>query len=307
MFLEKTCCENLRQSRLPSITSHRCHVRCYQFVLWRNSLLHHNMSLDLFFNRSPVSTEQGVSNFLSKEQTAAVRKCRVAESRFKDFFKRWPRLYEALFAMIGPSLLTGVSSKRFVQQLPAGSRVLSAGSGTRRLSASTVNVDLFAFNGVNVVADLSDLPFHTNVFDAVTCEQVLEHVQHPLAVVAELYRVVKPGGLIHVASPFLFPWHASPSDYTRWTQEGLRSLFPNCTVQQEGIMAGPFSALNAFLPAFLATLFCFGSVRLQSILQWMILIPCAPIKLLDIVFARMPGAKLCAANFFLIVRKSDAV
>lgn len=226
----------------------------------------------------------------------------VADSHFKNFFKRWPNLYSFLFAVVGPSLLTGITSARFLRTLPDSAKVLNAGSGPRELGPQCINVDLFAFPGVDVVSDLRHLPFKDHTFDAATCEQVLEHVPSPHAVVAELMRVVKPGGLIHIASPFVFPWHPSPSDYTRWTQEGLRSLFPDCAVEREGVMAGPFSALNAFLPALLATVLCFGSRRLQMILQYVFLCLCIPIKLLDLLFAHIPGAELSAANFYLIVR-----
>jgi SAM-dependent methyltransferase len=224
------------------------------------------------------------------------------ENFLKDSCKRWPRLYGVLFATVGPSLLTGVTSRRFVGTLSPGVRVLHAGSGTRRLGPSAINLDVAPFKGVDLVADVRRLPFRGGVFDAVTCEQVIEHVDAPFDVAHELRRVTRPGGQIHVASPFLFPWHPAPSDYTRWTQEGLRSLFPDCRVIREGVMCGPFSALNAFLPAFLATILCFGSRGLQRVLQYLLLVVFSPVKLLDVLFARLPGAELCAANFFLIVR-----
>lgn len=123
---------------------------------------------------------------------------------------------------------------------------------------------------------------------------------------SELLRVTKSGGLIHIASPFLFPWHPSPSDYTRWTQQGLASLFPQCDVVKQGIMAGPFSALNAFLPAFLATILCFGSKTLQGVLQYLFLVALFPLKYFDAVFAHLSGAELCAANFYVVVRKPSA-
>lgn len=211
-------------------------------------------------------------------------------------------LYRVLFAGFGPSLLTGITSRRFVRTLPPDACVLHAGSGTRRLGASSINVDLLPLVGVDVVADLRRLPFRRGHFDAVTCEQVIEHVEAPFEVAQELRRVTRPGGQIHIASPFLLPWHPSPSDYSRWTQEGLRALFPGCRVTDEGVEAGPFSALNAFLPAFLATILCFGSRGLQRVLQYLFLVAFAPVKLLDVVFARLPGAELCASNFYLIVR-----
>ncbi len=255
------------------------------------------------FSRMPVTVTNGIPDFVTVAQRSDIEGKMGRESRFKDFFKRWPTLYAFFFAVIGPSFLTGMTSKRFVAGLQSTDRVLHAGSGTRRLGTRSVNVDLFPFEGVDVAADLSDLPFRDGVFDAVTCDQVLEHVKDPKFVASELFRVTRVGGLIHVASPFVFPWHPSPSDYTRWTQEGLTSLFPDCEMKEQGIMAGPFSALNAFLAAFFATVFCFGSKKLQGILQYLFLVLLFPIKYFDVLFAHMPGAELCAANFYVVMRK----
>ena len=121
----------------------------------------------------------------------------------------------------------------------------------------------------------------------------------------ELQRVTRAGGLIHVASPFLLPWHPSPSDYTRWTQEGLRDLLSTCEVVEEGVMAGPFSTLTATLAAFFATILCFGSRGLQGALQYLFLVLFIPLKLPDAIFAHLPGAKLCASNLYIVVRKSE--
>lgn len=261
---------------------------------------------DDLFRRPPVVQSNGIPDFLSPAERQALIGMQGTESRFKNFFKRWPSLYAFLFAVIGPSFLTGVTSKRFMAGLERSALVLHAGSGTRCLGGRSINVDLFPFEGVDLAADLADLPFRDAVFDAVTCDQVLEHVESPQVVASELSRVTKTGGLIHIASPFLFPWHPSPSDYTRWTQEGLASLFPQHEIVEQGIMAGPFSALNAFIPAFLATILCFGSKALQGVLQYVFLVVLFPLKYFDAVFAHVPGAELCAANFFVVLRKPSA-
>jgi len=221
---------------------------------------------------------------------------------FKNYCKQWPRLYNALFYIVGPALLTGLTSKKFVRRFTKGEKILHAGSGTKVLEKNCTNVDMLALTGVDVVADLTALPFDDDSFDAATSEQVFEHLENPTKAAAELMRVVRPGGLIHIATPFLYPWHPSPSDYSRWTCEGLASLFPGCAVVEKGVLAGPFSAFAAFKASFLATIFSFGSRTLQGILQYFFLILLIPVKLLDIVFARFPNAELCAAAVYVVVR-----
>lgn len=52
-----------------------------------------------------------------------------------------------------------------------------------------------------VVADGSRLPFRSAAFGAVVCTEVLEHVDSPTAVFAELARVLAPQGLAYVTTP----------------------------------------------------------------------------------------------------------
>jgi SAM-dependent methyltransferase len=70
--------------------------------------------------------------------------------------------------------------------------------------------------------DVQDLQFPDASFNAVVCWSVLEHVPEPHKAIAEMHRVLKPGGVIWVQLPFLFPYHADPHDYWRVTPSGLR-------------------------------------------------------------------------------------
>lgn len=51
---------------------------------------------------------------------------------------------------------------------------------------------------------------YQNKFDLVLCEQVLEHVHSPVTAVANLYRITKPNGLIHISVPGINGEHGSP-------------------------------------------------------------------------------------------------
>lgn len=48
----------------------------------------------------------------------------------------------------------------------------------------------------DVKADICDLPFENNEFDVVFCNHVLEHIPDDIKAMQELYRVLKPGGLV---------------------------------------------------------------------------------------------------------------
>lgn len=79
---------------------------------------------------------------------------------------------------------------------------------------------------VDVVADAHDLsPFADGEFDALIAISVWEHLRKPWVAAEAARRVLKNGGLIYVATHHTFPVHGYPSDYTRWTDEGLKCLF----------------------------------------------------------------------------------
>jgi predicted SAM-dependent methyltransferase len=78
---------------------------------------------------------------------------------------------------------------------------------------------------VDYVADAENMPeVASGSFPVVNCNAILEHTEHPEKVIAECFRVLKPGGLLFVSVPFVFPVHDAPKDYWRWTKYGLRYL-----------------------------------------------------------------------------------
>ena len=68
-------------------------------------------------------------------------------------------------------------------------------------------------------------PFVDASFDALLCNQVLEHVFNPNEFVAEMHRVLKPGGRLVLTVPFVWDEHEQPLDYARYSSFGLRALF----------------------------------------------------------------------------------
>lgn len=105
--------------------------------------------------------------------------------------------------------------------------------------------------GADIVANLEEsLPIPDNSYDHALLMNVLEHVFEYRLLLGECARVVRPGGSIVIVVPYLFPYHASPSDFHRYSKEALvRALtsagFSDIEVSPLG--SGVFSAQWLFL------------------------------------------------------------
>jgi len=108
----------------------------------------------------------------------------------------------------------------------------------------------FGQNGEDREGNLLALPFPKDSFDGVVLTEVLEHCTHPALAVSEVFRVLKPSGLLLVTSPFLWPDHrtADYPDYWRFTEQAwalLLAAFRDVTITpcawtQEGLAAYDF-------------------------------------------------------------------
>ncbi len=79
--------------------------------------------------------------------------------------------------------------------------VLSSHAATVGCEISASAALLASARGRVVVADAGRLPLAGAAFGAAVCTEVLEHVDDPRAVFAEMARVLRPGGLAYVTTP----------------------------------------------------------------------------------------------------------
>lgn len=73
-------------------------------------------------------------------------------------------------------------------------------------------------------ADAHAIPCGSNSINVVLLLDVLEHLSDPGKALAEVNRILVPGGTLILQIPFLYPLHDAPHDHTRWTLFGLRSM-----------------------------------------------------------------------------------
>jgi SAM-dependent methyltransferase len=104
--------------------------------------------------------------------------------------------------------------------------VLDCGAGfRRRYFENVINLEIVPYTSTDVVAVAERIPLSDGTVDAVICIAVLEHVKRPWLAASEIRRVLRSGGDVYVAVPFLQPVHGYPNHFFNMTQSGLASLF----------------------------------------------------------------------------------
>lgn len=158
----------------------------------------------------------------------------------------------------------------------------------------------------DVYYDGLNFPLPAADYDGVLCSQVFEHVFNPPHFLAEVNRVLKPGGWLVLAVPFAWDEHEQPHDFARYSSFGLRSVLESAgfevVAQRKTLADGRvlFQLLNTYLYKVtltarprvnrLITLVLLAPVSLAGlVLGWVL--PANPDLYLDnIVLARKRGA-----------------
>lgn len=99
----------------------------------------------------------------------------------------------------------------------------------------------------NVYGDVQQIPLRGQSVDCILCTEVLEHLPRPERCVDEMHRLLRDGGLVLASAPFLYPVHADPFDYQRFTEDGLRNLFKEFKTVEVHRMGGYLGTLGLML------------------------------------------------------------
>ena len=143
-----------------------------------------------------------------------------------------------------------ITHRQKLEDVLVGRHTLDIGCG-RKKRVGAVGLDCMDFPGVDVVADLAlGLPFDDASFEAVFANQVIEHVRDLVALVREVYRVLKPGGVFVVHVPyFRSSWaHIDPTHLRSFTINSM-DYFVRGTYCYENyrFMDEAFSGIQVFL------------------------------------------------------------
>ena len=96
---------------------------------------------------------------------------------------------------------------------------------------------------VDVYYDGHTLPFKDKSFDSVVAFEVFEHVFSPDDTLAEIFRVLMPGGKFMISVPFAWDEHEAPFDYARYSSFGIEYLLEKNGFNVESIAKTTTSSL----------------------------------------------------------------
>jgi SAM-dependent methyltransferase len=181
--------------------------------------------------------------------------------------------------------------------------VVDVGCGNHRIDEDVIGLDLVDYEAVDIVCDLRTLPFRPDSVDAFVSRGLLEHVPDPARVVAELARCTRPGGKGLHLIPFLFPFHASPHDFHRYTHKGLQLLFADWTIVDQTNPTGPVTLWLIATIELLSVLLSFGSERLRPYVYLLLCGVLFPLKFLDAPFVNRQSLLTLAPTIATVVRK----
>lgn len=181
--------------------------------------------------------------------------------------------------------------------------VIDIGSGARRINPDIICMDLFDYDNVDVICDVTAIPFRDGVIDAFVSRSMLEHVPEPLQVVSEIKRCTIIGGYSMHLIPFLMPFHASPYDFQRYTHKGALQLFNGWECVAQFAPFGPITLLMQSLIECLSAIFSFGNERAKTFMYLGLCLVLFPIKFLDAPFIRRARLIGIAPSIFTVVKK----
>ncbi len=120
------------------------------------------------------------------------------------------------------------------------------------VDADYTGCDMRPGPGVDRIEDVHRLSFASDTLGIVLMLETLEHVRNPLQAMAEVFRVLKPGGLVVISSAMDYPVHEHPADYWRFAPQGFDMLlerFSPRRVYIQGLPAFPHSLVGIGIKA----------------------------------------------------------
>jgi SAM-dependent methyltransferase len=181
---------------------------------------------------------------------------------------------------------------------------LDLGSGGSRLHPRLLRLDIDRSGHPDCMGSAESLPFADSSLRVIISQEVFEHLADPWGAIREVRRTLAPGGALYLQTPFIIGYHPGPSDYWRFTDEGLERLIRSAGLELERLetAVGAGTGMYRIATEFLAVMA--GSIWARAYLpaKGLAAILFAPLRLADRIPAkgmigrRIPGGYLALAR-----------
>ncbi len=159
---------------------------------------------------------------------------------------------------------------------------------------------------VTYTADIQNMPqVPAAGYGTALCVEVLEHVPDPFQAAREIYRVLRPGGVLIFSVPHLSRLHDEPHDYYRYTRHGVRRLLEQAGFEIERLekRGGLFTFLGHQVSTTLLGL-VWGVPGVRQVAwwlnRWLVVAVCAGLD------RRLDRSGLFALGYSVVARKPAA-
>lgn len=193
-----------------------------------------------------------------------------------------------------------------LRALPQDGYALNVGAGSTRLDPRVRNLDVSDGPGIDIVGPAEAIPLKDDSVDLVITQETLEHVADPVKAMAEITRVLKPNGTLYLQVPFTIGYHPGPTDFWRFTKEGIVQLAESHGLRcvETGRVVGPSTGYYRISVEHFAIV---GSLLFKPLyipLKAAFAVLLFPLKWLDALTSRSPQADRIAGGYYVIATKS---
>ena len=227
----------------------------------------------------------------------------------KEFYS-WEKirffLVKTIYADTNKSYHISSEINKLLKQYDDKTFVLNIGSGNKRLAPHVKNLDIIDDLNVDYVCSADKIPIESNSVDLIITQEAFEHIPNSTEAIKECYRILKNDGKIYFQVPFIVGYHPNPTDFYRFTKEGIKKFLNDAGFKLEKIeiaVAGG-TGFYAILIEFLAILFSGPISFLYIPLKGTFALLFYPLKLLDFWFRLSSQRDRIPAGYYAIGKKN---
>ena len=214
-------------------------------------------------------------------------------------------LVEKIYADHNQSNYVKSEIDKLLKQYDDKTFVLNIGSGNKRLAPHVKNLDIIKDLNVDYVCSADKIPIESNSVDLIITQEAFEHIPNSAEAIKECYRILKNDGKIYFQVPFIIGYHPGPTDFFRFTKEGIEKFLKDVGFKIEKIEITVAGATGFYriLVEFMAILFSGPISFLYIPFKGIFSVLFYPLKLLDFWFRLSTRRDKIPGGYYAIGKK----